>query len=368
MLNAAVAQSALQAAGPQAANIERLWWLQFWVVAAVFVLTMAFLAVAVLRGRRRWRVRSEHRSEIRLQPDASTEIRVKTQTRSDAGLAPDAVRGAERDAMVEHGGLEDPKPHEAGLNVGVTLAVGATVVILFVLLVATVFTGRAIASPRQDAAVVINLIGHQWWWEAEYEAAVPSQRFRTANELHIPVGRPVVFKVTSRDVIHSFWVPNLHGKRDLIPGYTTSIWLQADKPGFYRGQCAEFCGYQHAKMALYVTAESQAEFENWSADQRKEAPQPTSEEQMRGRDVFLHSTCTQCHTIRGTIAGAVLGPDLTHLATRGTIAAGTLPNQRGHLAGWILDSQSIKPGNRMPPNSIAGGDLQALLTYLESLK
>jgi len=215
---------------------------------------------------------------------------------------------------------------------------------------------------------VINLIGHQWWWEAEYEAAVPSQRFRTANELHIPVGRPVVFKVTSRDVIHSFWVPNLHGKRDLIPGYTTSIWLQADKPGFYRGQCAEFCGYQHAKMALYVTAESQAEFENWSADQRKEAPQPTSEEQMRGRDVFLHSTCTQCHTIRGTIAGAVLGPDLTHLATRGTIAAGTLPNQRGHLAGWILDSQSIKPGNRMPPNSIAGDDLQALLTYLESLK
>ena len=348
MLIAAVYQSALQAAGPQAAHIERLWWLQFWVAAGVFVLTMAFLALALVRGARRARSNAERSRPIRRTPDSTTEIQVR--------LEPPAMD------------LEDPQPHQAGLNVAVTLAVGATVVILFVLLVATVFTGRAIASPRQDAAVVINLIGHQWWWEAEYEHATPSQRFRTANELHIPVGRPVVFKVTSHDVIHSFWVPNLHGKRDLIPGYTTSIWLQADKPGVYRGQCAEFCGYQHAKMALYVTAESDDQFQKWSANQRRAAPQPSTDQQTRGRDVFLRSTCTQCHTIRGTIAGAVLGPDLTHVATRGTIAAGTLRNEPGQLAGWILDSQSIKPGNRMPPNSLRGDDLQALLAYLESLK
>jgi cytochrome c oxidase subunit 2 len=254
------------------------------------------------------------------------------------------------------------------LNVFVTIGIGATVLTLFVLLVASVWTGRAIASLGAESAVTINLTGHQWWWEAEYEDSVPSQRFRTANELHIPVGRPVVFKVTSHDVIHSFWVPNLHGKRDLIPGYTTAIWLQADQPGIYRGQCAEFCGLQHARMALYVTAESNADFEKWRMNQRREAPQPVSDDERRGRDVFLRATCTQCHTIRGTIAGATMGPDLTHLATRGTIAAGTLPNTRGHLAGWVTDAQGVKPGNHMPPNSIAGGDLQVLLTYLESLK
>jgi len=254
------------------------------------------------------------------------------------------------------------------LNAGVTVGAGVTVLTLFVLLVASVWTGRAVASLGADSAVTINLIGHQWWWDAEYENSTPSQRFHTANELHIPVGRPVVLKVTSRDVIHSFWVPNLHGKRDLIPGYTTAIWIQADKPGVYRGQCAEFCGAQHARMALYVTAEPNVDFEKWRMNQQREAVQPAGDPERRGRDVFLRSTCTQCHTIRGTIAGGAMGPDLTHLATRGTIAAGTLPNTRGHLAGWVLDAQSIKPGNHMPPNSIPAGDMQLLLTYLESLK
>jgi cytochrome c oxidase subunit II len=254
------------------------------------------------------------------------------------------------------------------LNVGVTIGVAVTVLTLFVLLVASIWTGRAVASLGAESAVTINLTGHQWWWEAEYENSMPSQRFRTANELHIPVGRPVVLKVTSRDVIHSFWVPNLHGKRDLIPGQTTAIWLQADQPGVYRGQCAEFCGLQHARMALYVTAESSSDFEKWRMNQVREAPRPSSDDERRGRDTFLRSTCTQCHTIRGTIAGGAVGPDLTHLASRGTIAAGTLPNTRGHLAGWVLDAQGVKPGSRMPPNSIPAGDVQVLLTYLESLK
>jgi cytochrome c oxidase subunit 2 len=310
---ASVLQSALEAAGPQAAHIERLWWLMFWVDAAVFVIVTALVLGAIF-----WR-------------------------------------------------RAEPARDEA-LKVGVTIGVAVTVLTLFVLLVASVWTGRAVASLGAESAVTINLTGHQWWWEAEYEDSVASQRFRTANELHIPVGRPVVLKVTSHDVIHSFWVPNLHGKRDLIPGYTTAIWLQADRPGVYRGQCAEFCGLQHARMALYVTAESNTDFEKWKMKQRREAVQPSTDDERRGREVFLRATCTQCHTIRGTIAGATMGPDLTHLASRGTIAAGTLPNTRGHLAGWVTDAQSVKPGNKMPPNSLAPGDLQLLLTYLESLK
>jgi cytochrome c oxidase subunit 2 len=311
--NASVLQSALESAGPQSAHIERLWWLMFWVDAGVFVLVSAFVLGAVLLRRR------------------------------------------------------DPARDDV-LKAGVTIALGVTVLTLFVLLVASVWTGRAVASLGAQSAVTIELTGHQWWWEAEYEDSLPSQRFTTANELHIPTGRPVVLKVTSHDVIHSFWVPNLHGKRDLIPGYTTAIWLQADTPGVYRGQCAEFCGVEHARMAIYVTAESNADFEKWKANQRREAAQPSNDDERRGRDVFLRSTCTQCHTIRGTIAGATTGPDLTHLASRGTIAAGTLRNTRGHLAGWIADAQSVKPGNKMPPNSIPAGDMQVLLTYLESLK
>jgi cytochrome c oxidase subunit II len=332
MVDASVLQSMLDPAGPQAANISRLWWLAFWISTLVFVVVLGFLLGAIVRAVRLRRDLADER-EIRLKPDLASEA-----------------------------------AWEPVLKTAVTLAVGGTVLTLFVLLIASIRTGRAIASPRRDAAVVINIVGHQWWWEAEYEDALPSQRFKTANELHIPVGRPIVLKVTSHDVIHSFWVPNLHGKRDLIPGYTTSIWLQADRPGIFRGQCAEFCGYQHANMSLYVTAESDAEYQRWAANQRKPAVEPSDETTSRGREVFLRSTCTQCHTIRGTIAGAILGPDLTHLATRGTIAAGRLPNSRGHLAGWVVDAQGIKPGSRMPPNSIPGDDLQALLTYLESLK
>jgi cytochrome c oxidase subunit 2 len=345
MPGASVLQSALDAAGPQAWHIERLWWLMFWVTTAVFVAVMAVVIAAVIRA-------------LALQPDPD-DVRFTGRPRT-----PDSTPAVSR----REPGAPARADRDARYVRIVALATAATVITLFVLLVASVWTGRAIASPGPTAAVVINVTGHQWWWEAEYEDPVPSQRVTTANEFHIPVGRPVVLKVTSRDVIHSFWVPNLHGKRDLIPGYTTSIWLQADRPGTYRGQCAEFCGHQHANMALYVTAEPDAQFQAWLANQRKEAVQPPNDEARRGRDVFLRATCTQCHTIRGTIAGARMGPDLTHLATRGTIAAGRLPNTRGHLAGWVLDPQSVKPGNQMPPNSLPGADLQALLTYLESLK
>jgi len=281
------------------------------------------------------------------------------------------VRGR-RQGLNEPGRARLRSPVEAvsdlSMSVVVSVAVAATVMILLGLLAASVWTNRAVASLGAASAVTIKVTGHQWWWEAEYESGTPSEQFRTANELHIPVGRPVVLKVTSNDVIHSIWIPNLQGKRDLVPGYTTAIWLQADKPGLYRGQCAEFCGLQHAHMSLYVKAESNDDFEQWRAGMIKPATEPTTDEQRLGREVFLHAACVQCHTIRGTIAGATVGPDLTHLASRGTIAAGTLPNRRGHLAGWVVDAQQIKPGVRMPPNSVQSGDLQQLLTFLEGLK
>ncbi len=289
------------------------------VTTAVFLLVVCFTGIAVFRGRR--------------------------QRRDVAGT-----------------------PNTALLNVAVSSAVAVTTAVLFGLLAASVWTGRAVAAPGAPSALSISITGHQWWWEVEYEDAIPSRRLKAANEIHIPTGRPVVFKVTSRDVIHSFWVPNLQGKRDLIPGYTTAIWLQADHAGVYRGQCAEFCGLQHAHMAFQVVAESSAEFERWIDAQRSPSRQPQTESERRGRTVFLTRQCSMCHAIRGTDAYGTVGPDLTHVASRQTIAAGTLPNTRGHLAGWVVDSQAIKPGNRMPPNPLSADDLQDLLAYLEALK
>jgi cytochrome c oxidase subunit 2 len=185
--------------------------------------------------------------------------------------------------------------------------------------------------------------------------------------MHIPVGQPIVLKLTSHDVIHSFWAPNLHGKRDLIPGHVTTIGFQADKPGVFRGQRAEFCGYQHA-MAFLIVAESPDEFSAWLDQQRRPAAQPLDAVQQRGQEVLLSSPCMMCHTIQGTPAGGKVAPDLTHLASRRTIAAGTLPNTPGHLAGWIIAPQNIKPGSNMPPNTLDPDALQSLLAYLMSLK
>jgi cytochrome c oxidase subunit 2 len=246
--------------------------------------------------------------------------------------------------------------------------VAATVVLLFVFLFPSVGTGRAIASLGSPHAMTIAFVGHQWWWEVQYSDPVASNRITTANEIHIPVGEPVVLNLSSRDVIHSFWVPALHGKRDLLPGYETAFWIEAQYPGVYAGKCAEYCGEQHAHMAIQVLAEPRARFEEWLRQQRQPAPEPATDAERRGREVFLQAPCTQCHTIRGTSAGATVAPDLTHLATRLTLAAGTIPNTTGHLAGWVLDSQQVKPGNHMPPNGLKSEDLQALLAYLRSLR
>jgi cytochrome c oxidase subunit 2 len=191
---------------------------------------------------------------------------------------------------------------------------------------------------------------------------------QTANEIHVPVGRKVRLEVRSGDVIHSFWAPNLHGKLDLIPGYGGTTSFRADRPGVYHGRCAEFCGLQHARMDFLVIADPPERFAAWYEQQLRAAPAPADSVQQKGQQVFLSRQCAMCHAIRGTPANSRVGPDLTHLASRRTLAAGTLPNTRGHLAGWVLDPQKIKPGAKMPPNQLASDELHALLSYLQSLK
>jgi cytochrome c oxidase subunit II len=254
------------------------------------------------------------------------------------------------------------------LGVVIAGATGLTVVALVALTVTSVVAGRGLTSPAGPGAITVEVVGHQWWWDFEYQGTSPHETVSSPNELHIPVGVPVVIVAKSADVIHSFWVPNLHGKRDLTPGFATRTWIQADTPGVYRGQCAEFCGHQHAHMAFLVVAEPMDQFLRWLEHQRRPATQPAGDVQRRGHDLFMQGPCVMCHTIRGTMAGSRIGPELTHLISRQTLAAGTLAMTRDHLARWIADSQAIKPGNRMPPVPLDGNDLAALVAYLETLR
>jgi cytochrome c oxidase subunit II len=266
--------------------------------------------------------------------------------------------------------VEEPSDdrRERSMRTTVIVATAATTIILFVFLILDLSVGRAITTNPGPEALQVRVTGHQWWWEIQYRDSLPQNWATTANEIHVPVGRPVVFELRSTDVIHSLWPPNLNGKRDLIPGNENSIWFQADSAGVYRGQCAEFCGHQHAKMAFLIVAEPPDSFSAWLVRQRDTAMTPTDSVALRGQEVFLASSCVMCHAIGGTPAGSRIGPDLTHLASRRTIAAGTLPNTRGNLAGWIVNPQGIKPGVRMPSTRLDSDDLQALLTYLETLK
>jgi cytochrome c oxidase subunit 2 len=313
--------SALHAHGIEAARIGHLWWLMFWVCSAVFVLVMVAAGIAVTR-----------------RPGAS-------------GL-PGPFSPGERQRR----------------NRVVAGAVGLTIVTLFILLFASVAAGRAVASLGAPSAVVVKITGHQWWWEVEYQDPQPSHIVRTANEIHVPSGRPILIRLASNDVIHSFWVPSLHGKRDLIPGHDSQLWIEADRPGIYRGFCAEFCGHQHAHMGLLVIADPPDRYAAWYAAQLQTPPPPASPLEQRGRQVVESAPCALCHTIGGTTASGSLGPDLTHLGSRRTLAAATLPNTPGNLGAWIVDPQASKPGNQMPANSLDPGDLQAVVAYLESLR
>ncbi len=307
--------SMLEPRGPAAAQIANLWWIYLILGVLVWVIVSALILVALLRVRR---------------PDPEPQA------------SPSRFGG---DTPIILGGVALPS------------------VILVVLFLFTLNTLRSLPTPQPDS-VNIRVTGLQWWWRVHY----PESDVTTANEIHIPVGRTVRLLLDTDDVIHSFWVPQLHGKVDMIPGKTNVLVLQADTPGEYVGECAEFCGTQHARMHFRVIAQTPQEFDAWLAAQALPASDPPAGGLREGQQIFLGSACVYCHTIQGTNASGTLGPDLTHLASRRTLAAGIVPNTRGYLMGWIADPHGIKPGNRMPPTYLSAGDLDILVTYLESLE
>lgn len=245
------------------------------------------------------------------------------------------------------------------------LVVGAAIPAL-ILLGVYLFSMKDIGlwqSGNQSTADV-EVIGHEWWWEVRY----PKLGIQTANEIYIPTGARVTFALMSSDVIHSFWVPQLHGKLDLIPGRVNRFWLEADSVGQYRGECAEFCGTQHAHMDFTVVAVPRAEFSRWAVAQVRPAKPPGDPASEEGLRAFQFAGCAYCHTVSGNGAGGRVGPDLTHFASRLTIGAGMMPNTRGYLAGWIVGAQHLKPGIRMPDVMLSGEELQAVLAYLDGLR
>ena len=248
----------------------------------------------------------------------------------------------------------------------ISIGVGLSTVVLVGLVIWTSVTMAGIANPPTEPALSIEVRGHQWWWEFAYLNDDPSKTFVTANEIHIPVGKPVRFALKGEDVIHTFWVPSLGGKIQLIPGQTNLTWLEADRPGVYRGQCSQYCGQQHAHMILAVFADPPAAFEAWREAQLRAAPQPASDETRLGERRFIEH-CGACHTVRGTLANGHVGPDLTHLMSRTTIAGGALPNNPGFLSGWIANPQSLKPGSLMPDPELSGPDLASIRSFLATL-
>jgi cytochrome c oxidase subunit 2 len=316
-----VQQHALEPAGPQADDIAALWWIAFWIAVVVFAaVCLAFGYAAFHRG---------NRSSRELAVDTSSE---RQSTR------------------------------------WVALATASTVVVLFAFLIIDLIATRELGALQRDQVLRVRVTGEQWWWRIEYQDSMPQRVFQTANELHIPVGRTVELDLATNDVIHSFWVPALAGKRDMIPGQQNRLWIRADRAGRYRGECAEYCGLQHAKMGVVVIAHEPRDFDAWYAAQLAPAAMPADSVRKIGHDVFVNRSCTLCHQIRGTQASAQVGPDLTHIGSRTTLAAATIPNTRGHLGGWITNPQGVKPGTRMPRTKLEARELHALLAYLEGLR
>ncbi|MFR9778596.1 cytochrome c oxidase subunit II [Micromonospora sp. MS34] len=305
------APSALHPAGSGASRIADLWWLLFWLSLAVFAEVIALLAWALLFRRGNARVR--HGQPLRFVTIAGAGIPLVILV---------AVYGV---------GLRD------------LAALGA--------------------APDPDAPTV-EVTGHKWWWEVRY----PGASGATANEIHIPVGERVRVRLRTDDVLHSFWVPQLMPKTDLIAGETRETWLRAERAGSYRGQCAEYCGTQHAHMAFLVVAQSRADFDAWLARLDAPARQPSTEAERRGQQAFVQGTCAACHTVRGTGAQGRVGPDLSDMGSRWSIGAGAVPNDAGHLGGWIANSQTVKPGNAMPPQPVDAAQLPDLIAYLRSLE
>lgn len=273
----------------------------------------------------------------------------------------------------------------APIDVGggqIWIAIGGLAVPLFILTVVFILGLRLLAAfpihgmhggqHRQSADQIMKpdilIVGHQWWWEVHYLDGPPDQQFTTANEIHIPAQRPVNIELESRDVMHSFWVPSLHGKVDLIPGHPNFIRMEAGAPGNYQGQCAEYCGAEHARMRLLVVAQEPDEYQAWRQQQLKPGSEPDSAEAKAGEQIFLAGPCSMCHQVRGTLAGGQVAPDLTHIAGRQYIAANSFPNNDAYLEAWVTHAQSLKPEAQMPDlTDFSGEQLRDLVAYLDQL-
>ena len=310
-----------EAMGSHAQHIDSLWHAMVWVCGFMFLLVMGFLLLALFR------------------------------------------RGARRD-------VHDPTQANEERGLSLTLMAWTVLIVLglFGLTLFSYFTDRALVQAASQPQLTIKITAHQWWWEIEYIDPAPSRRVRTANELHLPVGTPVKVSLESRDVIHSCWVPSLHGKQDMIPGRDNDIELLPQQEGHFRGLCAEFCGLQHSKMHLDVIVESREAYSSWYERQLHSAPQPTGALAQRGYGVFMATACNMCHTISGTEAAATTGPDLSHVASRRSIASGALQNHRDNMRAWLANPQAIKPGSHMPTVSLSAEQLDALTAYLGTLQ
>lgn len=301
---------ALRPAGREASKVATVWWLMFSVAGVIFAGVLVVLVVSL-----------------------------RSSPRGDSGWA--------GSRLVVVGGVVVPA------------------VVLVFLLGLTIWSGDDLRREGIDGAIPIEVTGHQYWWDVRY----PDHDVRTANEIHVPVGQEVVLELRSEDVIHSVWIPRLAGKIDLVPGRVNRMTMRADEAGTFRGRCAEFCGLQHARMRLEVIAHEPEDFERWARRSAEPEPTPpTDEAAFEGWQAFMSAACSYCHAIKGTPALSEFGPDLTNLASRRTLAAGLLPNERGTLAGWILDPQQAKPGNHMPATQLEPDQLNALLDYLETLE
>jgi len=316
-------QTMLDPAGDQAAHIGDIWRLMLWVCGAMYLLVMGFLGWALLRARRG-------------RPEAE----------------PPAAGHTHAEPLLER-----------------SLRGWASLIVAGLILLVTVsfLVDRSLAETGPDP-LQVKVTAHQWWWEVEYPGKTPQDQVVTANEIHLPVNRPAVIELKSQDVIHSFWAPNLSGKTDLIPGRTNYMAVTPRRLGPLRGQCAEFCGLQHAQMAFDVVVETPQAFDAWRAAQLKAAEAPGGGPEAHGKQVFEQSACGLCHNVQGSEAGASNGPDLTHLMSRAHIAAGARPNTRADLAAWIADPQGVKPGTPMPRVPLSANDLKDVVSYLETLK
>lgn len=314
--------STLDPQGPAAARIAELWWVMLALGSATFLLVIALMVAALLRRR----------------------------------------RGTSATAPASKGG-------DTGRNWPILGGIVLPIVVISIAFGYSIYTLAVVENPPGQTAVRLQVVGRRWWWEVKYS----DQGFITANEIHMPVGVPVQIQLETADVIHSLWIPELHGKLDLIPNRVNTVILQGDHVGVYRGECAEFCGLQHAHMGLMVVVQTKEDYDAWVSAQSNPAPSPTDETTQRGQQVFMESGCVFCHTVRGLDdkaidrSGVDLGPDLTHLFSRLTIAGATLAANRENLSEWILDTQHIKQGSLMPDTPLNDPDLQALLDYLETL-